>query len=244
MFGIMPFPATAPGCFLWLLVNDRPALEAIYEGLTPATGAPCILNSLHTSWCVGYQPPNLVPYPWRCLCFGFSQIMRTLPFLLITLHFSQIGFTDDLTFTSNPPFIHCSAYISAAHTKHLRLQSIPLQMNIFSQIPRNALIYYSTTCQTKSIDNLNLFECFLYLSFKASCTVTLFRYKIPFMAYLWQELTVNRSSLFTSRYTDSMIFFFSGHCYLTEEKSDSFSPTMQIRFHKDFLNNMSRHHHP
>ena len=78
-------------------------------------------------------------------------------------------------------------------------------------MPRNALIYYSTTCQAKSIDNLNLFECFLYLSFKASCTITLFRYKIPFMAYLWQELTVNRSSLFTSRYTDSMIFFFSGY---------------------------------
>ena len=27
-----------------------------------------------------------------------------LPFLLITLHFSQIGFTDDLTFTAGPPF--------------------------------------------------------------------------------------------------------------------------------------------
>lgn len=27
-----------------------------------------------------------------------------LPFLLITLHFSQIGFTDDLTFMVNPPF--------------------------------------------------------------------------------------------------------------------------------------------
>ena len=27
-----------------------------------------------------------------------------LPFLLMTLHFSQIGLTDDLTFTANPPF--------------------------------------------------------------------------------------------------------------------------------------------
>jgi len=26
------------------------------------------------------------------------------PFLLMILHFSQIGFTDDLTFTLNPPF--------------------------------------------------------------------------------------------------------------------------------------------
>ncbi len=39
--------------------------------------------------------------PWRCLCFGFSQITRILPFLLMILHFSQIGFTDDLTFTLN-----------------------------------------------------------------------------------------------------------------------------------------------
>ena len=43
-------------------------------------------------------------YPCLCLCFGFSQIIRILPFLLITLHFSHIGLTDDLTFTANPPF--------------------------------------------------------------------------------------------------------------------------------------------
>ena len=44
-------------------------------------------------------------YPCLCLCFGFSQIILICPFLLITLHFSQIGFTDDLTFMLNPPFI-------------------------------------------------------------------------------------------------------------------------------------------
>ena len=38
--------------------------------------------------------------PCLCLCFGFSQMIRILPFLLITLHFSQIGFTEDLTFMS------------------------------------------------------------------------------------------------------------------------------------------------
>ena len=43
-------------------------------------------------------------YPCLCLCLGFSQIILMLPFLLITLHFSQIGLTDDLTFTANPPF--------------------------------------------------------------------------------------------------------------------------------------------
>ena len=35
------------------------------------------------------------------------------PFLLITLHFSQIGFTDDLTFMLNPPFIKRPFYIIA-----------------------------------------------------------------------------------------------------------------------------------
>jgi len=37
-----------------------------------------------------------------------------LPFLLMILHFSQIGFTDDLTFMLNPPSLLCSAYVSAA----------------------------------------------------------------------------------------------------------------------------------
>ena len=37
-------------------------------------------------------------YPCLCLCLGFSQITAILPFLLIHLHLSHIGFTDDLTF--------------------------------------------------------------------------------------------------------------------------------------------------
>ena len=36
--------------------------------------------------------------PCLCLCFGFSQIMRIDPLRLITLHFSHIGLTEDLTF--------------------------------------------------------------------------------------------------------------------------------------------------
>ena len=36
-----------------------------------------------------------------------------LPFLLITLHFSQMGFTDDLTFMVNPPFTFVSAFLGA-----------------------------------------------------------------------------------------------------------------------------------
>src|SRR3990172_6585885 len=38
------------------------------------------------------------PYPCRCLWRGFSQTTRTTPFRRITLHFSQIGFTEGRTF--------------------------------------------------------------------------------------------------------------------------------------------------
>jgi len=37
-------------------------------------------------------------YPWRCLCFGLSQITRTTPLRRMILHFSQILFTDARTF--------------------------------------------------------------------------------------------------------------------------------------------------
>ena len=38
--------------------------------------------------------------PCLCLCLGFSHITITLPFLLMILHFSQIFFTEGLTFIS------------------------------------------------------------------------------------------------------------------------------------------------
>jgi len=48
---------------------------------------------------------SLIVYPWRCLCFGFSQITRTTPFRRMILHFSQIAFTDGLTFIGFASFV-------------------------------------------------------------------------------------------------------------------------------------------
>ena len=45
----------------------------------------------------GYQP-------CFCLCLGFSQMIITRPLRLITLHFSQMGFTEGLTFMVLPPY--------------------------------------------------------------------------------------------------------------------------------------------
>lgn len=74
-------------------------------------------------------------YPCLCLCFGFSQMIRILPFLLITLHFSHIGLTDDLTFTANPPsycprnaayVMPCGCSFSDSHTgSSADIQRIP-----------------------------------------------------------------------------------------------------------------------
>ena len=53
-------------------------------------------------WC--YQP-------CFCLCLGFSQMIMMAPFLLMILHFSQMGFTEDLTFISKyTPFLKKSPY--------------------------------------------------------------------------------------------------------------------------------------
>ena len=75
-------------------------------------------------------------YPCLCLCFGFSQITLMLPFLLMILHFSQIGFTDDLTFTSNPPFIHCLNYCFL----HIFRKKIATLLFLHTKIHRNVLI--------------------------------------------------------------------------------------------------------
>jgi len=42
--------------------------------------------------------------PWRCLCLGFSQMIRTWPNRRMILHFMHIFFTEERTFTVGLPF--------------------------------------------------------------------------------------------------------------------------------------------
>ena len=91
-----------------------------------------MLSSLYVRW---YNPSGCftcsrihkqwINQPWRCLCFGFSQIILMEPFLLMTLHFSQIGFTDDLTFTGNPPSVKYSIKICSLGRSYTHVQARP-----------------------------------------------------------------------------------------------------------------------
>ena len=64
--------------------------------------------------------------PWRCLWLLFlEQITITLPFLLIILHLSHIGFTEGLTFIIYLLLFH-NFFALAEHEKIRDLRGQPL----------------------------------------------------------------------------------------------------------------------
>lgn len=50
--------------------------------------------------------------PCLCLCFGFSQMTITWPFLLMILHLSQIFFTEGFTFKTYTTFQKYAAQLT------------------------------------------------------------------------------------------------------------------------------------
>ena len=94
--------------------------------------------------------------PCLCLCFGFSQITLILPFLLMILHFSQIGFTDDLTFT-----------VKSSFHRFLPEGILP---------PQIMPVYYSkdiTGMQVKSVNFSPVFPGFVTFTGWVACTLDL-----------------------------------------------------------------------
>ena len=69
----------------------------IYTQLVKFSAATKLWYNLKNKTCISFIT-YAFSYPCLCLCLGFSQITLITPFLLITLHLSQIFFTDGLTF--------------------------------------------------------------------------------------------------------------------------------------------------
>ena len=117
---------------------------------------------------------NMRHQPCLCLCLGFSQIILILPFLLITLHFSQIGFTDDLTFTvillsfvvrfPLLPETHRFRAIWKRHYGLLYLYKKHLKMGIIQAFQQSSLEHYNTSLAENQAFLLVFFNFFSPLS--------------------------------------------------------------------------------
>ena len=105
--------------------------------------------------------------PCLCLCLGFSQITLILPFLLMILHFSQIGFTDDLTFTvillsfvvrlPSVPGTHQAKNMLKTALRLQYLYKIVRKMGAIQASQQSSLEHYNT----KTLTNQEFFALFI-----------------------------------------------------------------------------------
>src|SRR5699024_12711106 len=103
---------------------------------------------------IGASPPKVCPC--FCLCLGLSQIIITFPLRLMILHFSQIGFTDALTFIILPPLIRSLSFIYSG------TYYVPLLHHMGSISP---LLYLLLRCGCNSFEFFCFHVLMLHVSF-------------------------------------------------------------------------------
>ena len=99
------------------------------------TGNSCHLLTHLLCGSVGNQP-------CFCLCFGFVQITMTRPLRRMILHFSQIGFTDGLTFIEITSIRLCRTGMAACNASFRGVNLDYLDLQVILPLVRS----YGETC--------------------------------------------------------------------------------------------------
>ena len=132
-----------------------------------------------------------------------------LPFLLIILHFSQIGFTDDLTFTVISPFL-----------RSLLPSIIPAYTPDTEILSENSI----TGCQYLYIDTLSgIIQAFQQSSLEHYTTVTIKNQ--VFFQLIFCIFSCTFLAFFTRKHSLSLV----PQCYCFTEKRETQMPPLHVR---------------